>query len=202
MGKEQELRSLVAGYARFEVDDLERLIDDREVHQATCADIRRMAELLASSSSSDEQAEVVAWQVTQYDPNGRLNDASVSLVRGALPTYYRTERWGSSGHAMWEVIPLYRAPAVAAGGVTVDPDLLAKQSTIEPDIAAVVYPNRSKLYSDFSGGVTDQAVEAACKAFYGEAAWQFPRGIISKPSSIIAMRRALTAALAVGADGP
>jgi len=52
-----------------------------------------------------------------------------------------------------------------------------------------------------AGGVTDQAVEAACKAFYGEAAWQFPRGIISKPSSIIAMRRALTAALAVRDEG-
>jgi len=115
--------------------------------------------------SSDEQAEVVAWQVTQYDPNGRLYD-SVSLVRGSLPDYYRTERWGSSGHAMWEVIPLYRSP---------------------PAVAA--------------GGVTDQAVEAACKAFYGEAAWQFPRGIISKPSSIIAMRRALTTAIAVGDEG-
>lgn len=59
----------------------------------------------------------------------------------------------------------------------------------------------AKLASPPAVAMTDQAVEAACKAFYGEAAWQFPRGIISKPSSIIAMRRALTAALAVGDEG-
>ena len=68
------------------------------------ADVAITAYLAALPSG----AEPVAWQVTQYDPNGRLYD-SVSLVRGSLPGYYRTERWGSTGHIMWEVVPLVPA---------------------------------------------------------------------------------------------
>lgn len=102
--------------------------------------------------------EPVAWQVTQYDPNGRLNPASVSLVRGALPRHYRTERWGSAGHAMWEVIPLFASPSkpseaitdealIELAGAAYDKVLTGELSDLNP-FAAVVREIRAAL----SGG--------------------------------------------------
>lgn len=57
----------------------------------------------------------VAFFVTQFDPNGALLN-NRQMVAAPLPPHYNTENWGSAGHKMWQVEPLYAAATLEAAG--------------------------------------------------------------------------------------
>lgn len=138
---------------------------------------------LFARRSSDEQAEVAglteALAVAEAEHERAKRDGHGDVACYAVRNVIQAIR-----------LRLAAPPAVAAGGVTVDPDLLSKQSTIEPDVAAVVYADRSKLYSDFSGGVTEEMVDLAWRRLNG-AKYITPDDV----------RAALTAALREGDHG-